>query len=412
MSAHVPPQLRASFDWHQRRRVAGIPTVTTLAGPINLGVCLWRGWAHPRPVSAVQTADNLDNLATAWAGDVFSVRSGPDRARAWLARITNRPLAAVVRDTDHATRYDLEQLWRSLPLDPSGPVPRAVFQLIAAHAAGTNLSPVEFVRELSNSDQSAGTLDVFRGLCSFDLGAQSPALLVVPDANPSSGWFVRTFSVLASVATAAPELPIAIAAPRSACETFTTESSSRYATMAREGFVAIEGLSVSELETRLQNAGVVPLPAAATLQRLVADGVTEDGVETLLEAIRAVRNPAPMDNESDFRSVHEKFLFDQLEAIPATAGLFQPNTALPFLHGHAAAEADLLAAKLKLVVEVDGAHYHLTPQQYRRDRRKDILYQQHGYLVLRFLAEDVVEDLETILTTILDAVAFRRATLT
>jgi len=360
-------------------------------------------------VSVVQAADRLDDLATAWARDVFSARSGPDRARAWLAHATNRPLATVIRDTAHATRYDLDCLWRSLPLDPSGPAPRAALLLIAAHAAGTNLDPAEFVRELSSGDRLAGVADVFRGLCSLDLGTPPPALLVVPNVTSSSGWFIRTFTVLASVATAVPELPIAIATPPAACETLTT-TSSRHATMAREGLIAVEGLSESELEARLRQAGVVPLPAAATLQRLVADGVNEDGVETFFEAIRAVRNPAPMDNESDFRSVHEKFLFDQLEAMPATAGLFQSNTALPFSHGHMAAEADLLAKELNLVVEVDGAHYHLNPKQYRRDRRKDILYQQHGYLVLRFLAEDVVEELETVLTTVLNAVAFRRAT--
>ena len=57
---------------------------------------------------------------------------------------------------------------------------------------------------------------------------------------------------------------------------------------------------------------------------------------------------------------------------------------------------------------MDGGYYHLNPEQYRRDRRKDWLYQRHGYLVLRFLAEDVVDDLEAILNTILDAVALRR----
>jgi very-short-patch-repair endonuclease len=49
----------------------------------------------------------------------------------------------------------------------------------------------------------------------------------------------------------------------------------------------------------------------------------------------------------------------------------------------------------------------LNQDQYRRDRRKDWLYQRHGYLVLRFLAEDVVDDLESILATIVEAVAFR-----
>jgi hypothetical protein len=35
------------------------------------------------------------------------------------------------------------------------------------------------------------------------------------------------------------------------------------------------------------------------------------------------------------------------------------------------AEADLFADRPKVVVEVDDGRYHLTPGQYRRDRRKD-----------------------------------------
>ncbi len=60
-----------------------------------------------------------------------------------------------------------------------------------------------------------------------------------------------------------------------------------------------------------------------------------------------------------------------------------------------------------MIVHLPNA-YHLNQQQYRRDRRKDVLYQQHDYFVLRFLAEDVVDDLEAILATILNAVALRR----
>ncbi|MBX9584555.1 MAG: endonuclease domain-containing protein, partial [Gemmataceae bacterium] len=127
-----------------------------------------------------------------------------------------------------------------------------------------------------------------------------------------------------------------------------------------------------------------------------------------VDAARAVRRGDPADVADDFRSVHERFLFEQLESLPETAGLFRPNRPLPFRHGPQAAEADLVAEGLKVVVEVDGTHYHLNQPQYRRDRRKDWEYQRHGYLVLRFLAEDVVDDLETILATVLDAVAFRR----
>ena len=48
-------------------------------------------------------------------------------------------------------------------------------------------------------------------------------------------------------------------------------------------------------------------------------------------------------------------------------------------------------------------------RRYRRDRRKDLELQKHGYLVVRVLADDVVERLEEVMDTILAAVAFRRA---
>ena len=38
---------------------------------------------------------------------------------------------------------------------------------------------------------------------------------------------------------------------------------------------------------------------------------------------------------------------------------------------------------------------------YRRDRRKDLLPQENGYVVLRFLAEDVGKELDLVLDTIL-----------
>jgi len=403
---NVPTPVRTLLDWHQTRRVGGIPTVTTLAGPVNLAVRVWRGWATSRPVSVVRTAHNLNDLATAWASDALSICSGRDRARAWLARITNRPVATVVRDTERATRYDLDTLWRSLPLDPTGPTARAALLLLAAHAADIPPDSAEFARELSEGERTAGPLDVFRGLIGLCPEDPWPALLVAPGAEASSDWFVRVISLLEVVATAVPELPIAIAISQTACEA--VDASSRAGAIAREGFVAVTGLAKSELEAQLREAGIVPLPSAATLSRLVADGLTDEVARAFVAAARAVHNPTPADIESDFRSVHEQFLFEQLESLPETAGVFRPNAALPFHHGHKAAEADLLAERLKLVVEVDGGYYHLNQQQYRRDRRKDVLYQRHGYFVLRFLAEDVVDDLESILATILDAVLLCR----
>jgi very-short-patch-repair endonuclease len=44
---------------------------------------------------------------------------------------------------------------------------------------------------------------------------------------------------------------------------------------------------------------------------------------------------------------------------------------------------------------------------YRRDRRKDLLMQENGYFVLRFLAEDVGKHLDTVLDAILRALSHR-----
>ncbi len=47
--------------------------------------------------------------------------------------------------------------------------------------------------------------------------------------------------------------------------------------------------------------------------------------------------------------------------------------------------------------------------RYRRDRRKDALLQENGYLVLRFLAEDVGKYLDQVLDAILRALSHQKA---
>jgi very-short-patch-repair endonuclease len=60
-------------------------------------------------------------------------------------------------------------------------------------------------------------------------------------------------------------------------------------------------------------------------------------------------------------------------------------------------------------VELDGAQHLSDPAAYRRDRRKDQLLQENGYLVLRFLAEDVGRELDVVLDSVLRAVNHRGA---
>ncbi|MGH9808488.1 MAG: endonuclease domain-containing protein [Terriglobia bacterium] len=61
----------------------------------------------------------------------------------------------------------------------------------------------------------------------------------------------------------------------------------------------------------------------------------------------------------------------------------------------------------RVAVELDGAQHLADPVAYRRDRRKDQLLQENGYLVLRFLAEDVGRELDLVLDGISRALSRR-----
>jgi len=159
----------------------------------------------------------------------------------------------------------------------------------------------------------------------------------------------------------------------------------------------------------------VPLPIdpvwkrdyAASIRRLVRDGVDAPLANLFVHAARSP--PSNAEGADRARSASEAFLYRRLETLPATAGKFRLNTELPIPfdeQGHM--EVDFLCADARVAVELDGAQHLADAAAYRRDRRKDHLLQEHGYFVLRFLAEDIGKHLDEILDTILRTLASRR----
>ena len=71
-------------------------------------------------------------------------------------------------------------------------------------------------------------------------------------------------------------------------------------------------------------------------------------------------------------------------------------------------EVDLLCSDARLAIELDGGQHLASVDAYRCDRRKDVLLQENGYFVLRFLCEDVGKHLDCVLDAILRALAHRR----
>jgi len=159
----------------------------------------------------------------------------------------------------------------------------------------------------------------------------------------------------------------------------------------------------------------VPLPVdpvwkndyAASVRRLTRDGVDMPLANLFVHTARTVLPDAKGADRA--RSATEAFLYRRLETLPEAAGRFRLNAELPIaFDGWGRMEVDLLCEESRVAIELDGGQHLADAEAYRRDRRKDLLLQENGYLVLRFLAEDVGKHLDEVLDAILRALVHRR----
>lgn len=159
----------------------------------------------------------------------------------------------------------------------------------------------------------------------------------------------------------------------------------------------------------------VPLPIepewkrdyAASVQRLIRDGVDSHLGNLFLHAARTFTPDAQGVERA--RSASEAFLYKRLETLPETTGRYTLNVQLPIpFVGSGHMEVDFLDPELRLVIELDGPQHFCDLEAYRRDRLKDAQLQEHGYFILRFLAEDIGKQLDHVLDTILRTQGHRK----
>jgi superfamily II DNA or RNA helicase/very-short-patch-repair endonuclease len=151
----------------------------------------------------------------------------------------------------------------------------------------------------------------------------------------------------------------------------------------------------------------VPLPIdpqwkndyASSVRRLIRDGADIPLAQLFVHATRPPESGAK--GEARARSASEKFLYQRLQTLPSTKDQFRLNTRLliPF-NEHSEMEVDFLCAEKRFVIELDGDQHLADKAAYRCDRKKDALLQENGYLVLRFLTEDLGKNLDHVLDTI------------
>jgi hypothetical protein len=375
------------LDRHAIRRTAGVPTVSVLAGPIGAGCGTWRRWASTTGRRVVVASRNLFPTAE-WVRSITEQVDLPAAAVRCLAQQAGRDPDEFLAAWREKTPADREWFWGTL-------APNVDDDLLGA---------------VANLAVDQGSWSTVAAALS-DLGDRIVPLILrlVPSALWPSVLFVAgsrdAFSAVSPVtvqwATSVPTVPIAIVVPAAVWDDFLMAApESRAKALLREGELAVPGINPATVERTLSEAGA----AGSAVTALAAIGPDAALVESAVGVVRAtVALPTTQADDDRARSAAERFLFAFLESLPETAGRFELNASLDFPFGPRPAEVDLLCRSPRIAVELDGYFHFLAPDGYRRDRTKDWELQRRGYLVLRFLAEDVFPRLEMIRDRILDA---------
>jgi very-short-patch-repair endonuclease len=394
------------LERHARRRTGGVPTVTVLSGPGGLGIRAWRRWAasEQRPV-VQQAATEPAAVATCWAAAVARQRDLTADALTLLAARAGRTPEDLRASWTGITLHDLERFAEGAALDRGRDPAAAVSHWLAQRwLTGRHPDPNQLAGQLDAllAPFDGPGLRVVAALASLLSPDAVPALLLVPPSLPreQAAWLHAAARIAASFAERVPALPVALAPdPEALAVYLRTAPESHAHALVREGIVPVAHLTEDAVARRLKDLGLAG-DLAGTVTRLAGGGASEELVRTLGDAAQA----AGAKDADQARSAAERFLFELLESRAETTGLFALNGALDFRFGNRDAEVDLLARDLRLAVELDGYYHFQERDGYRRDRRKDWELQRRGYLVLRFLAEDVVARMEEILDTVRQAV--------
>lgn len=364
------------LDLHQHRRSAGLPTLSVLIGEPTETATAWQDWADGRGYPVLLAGAKIPALD--WLGQWCRQREsfGPD-------------LTVLIGKTE----YELETLLSvRLPGNrlSAGEI-RAVHTLLQGDVVEE--SAIEPLKALLLLGTLAG--------CQY-----LPALAVTGSRDiPALNALIRD---LYRLAVAMPCWPVALFLEPQSYSVYRHETpESRDKAWVQEGVVMSgDTLDEAAIGMRLARAGVSTRGFSDSIRFLSTLKPSRAMVDRFVDAAReiAARDSGTPEQASAHddcaRSHAERLLFECLQRLPDTAGLFQLNGRLPVRFGSTALEVDLLGESCAMAIEVDGYFHFRETDAYRRDRRKDVLLQEHGYLVMRFLADDVVHRLEEILDII------------
>jgi very-short-patch-repair endonuclease len=348
-----------ALDRHARRRLEGIATLSVLVGPPERALELWNGWVqrHGLRVLLTEQADERA-MVLVLAEELSRQRSLMADAEV-LVSLAQPPGARRALFLPDKTAYERRVLLENLapPISTPGAWELCRHLLEAAPPPAPGDLP-DGIREAIARDPAQALQSL---LAIAPAGSQ---LTLRIRTGPAVFQRLRTAAALCA---AAPALTVACALSVETFEDCMRQSGSRVHAMMQEG-----RLDLDRQPTRPEGSG----PDAQELERA--------------------------------RSKPERFLYEQLCYRPSTAGLFALNATVDLEDGNGLREVDLLCRELRLAVEIDGFFHFRAPDGFRRDQRKNVALQRAGYLVVRYLADDVVSRLEEILDELDTLIAARR----
>jgi hypothetical protein len=363
-------------------------------------------------------------VVKAWIDRLVADRDLFDEATLWLSRRLNCPARELGRSVRARSSVELAMfLEDTLPASSTTEVETACRWLLGRARDGTAMADgLTAGLDSSLAEYPRPWVRVLVALGALVPQERQPLLaFICPRGDPDDAvWFTQLCAVArlpTELAIAQHALSLALIIEPAAWNAYLERvPESRVKALLRGSVVPLSDPPAEEIRQRLAERLrrlASGLDLDRSISRLTSDGASPELVElfeTAGEALKELGARPPDPSQADrARSAAERFLFERLESLPETTGLFRLNEALGFCFGsNRAVEVDLAAGSLNLVVEIDGYYHFQDPCSYRRDRRKDLELQQHGYLVVRVLAEDVVCRLEEVLDTILAAVAFCR----
>ena len=409
----VDDTILRKLDRHAQRREQCVPTVSVLLGPPARSVAYWRHWARKasRPPLFSSNPDSA-SLFDDWFEFTCAQRDTTEDVARFLAARIDRSSHDLRHIISRQTGAETEVLFQRAFQGESGTPVARLCRALLNEAPGT-LSPDD-IRTCFPGDAHPLHRFVEASTALFPENTLPALMLAEPSRTPKApDWLEQSACVLSGIATECPALPVALAVHHEVFAAYLAQTpDTRTKALCRETVIIIpEFQAETGADTGEAPDNSLPADAITTLQYLREDAAPQEVIAAYRRAAAQfpVLEPITREGDSRARSAAERFLFLRLESLPETAGLFTLNQRLPIPFGRAPhMEVDLVAPRPHLAIEIDGYYHFEDADAYRRDRRKDLALQKEDFVVLRFLAEDVVVRLETILETILDALAFQQ----